>query len=136
MLYALDIFLTVFHSAFILFILFGWSYKKSRKLHMTALLLTLIAWMLLGLYKGVIGYCPLTDWHWDVKRALGETGMPSSFVEYMVEKAMGINFPTLMMDIFTASGLIFGIVMSIIIYLKEMKKPDQKVGAFTNNSEF
>lgn len=103
---------------------------------MTALLLTLIAWMLLGLYKGVIGYCPLTDWHWDVKRALGETGMPSSFVEYMVEKAMGINFPTLMMDIFTASGLIFGIVMSIIIYLKEMKKPDQKVGAFTNNSEF
>lgn len=126
MLYALDIFLTVFHSAFVLFILFGWSHQKSRKLHMTALLLTLIAWMLLGLYKGVIGYCPLTDWHWDIKRALGETGMPSSFVEYMVEKAMGMNFPTLMMDVFTASGLIFGIAMSAVIYFRESKKSDRK----------
>ena len=24
------------------------------------------------------GYCPCTDWHWDVKRRLGETGLPRS----------------------------------------------------------
>ncbi|MEQ9306923.1 MAG: DUF2784 domain-containing protein, partial [Marinoscillum sp.] len=130
------IFLTVFHSAFILFILIGWRLRQTRQIHMSALLLTLIAWLLLGLYKGVIGYCPLTDWHWDVKRALGETGMPASFVEYMVEKAMGINFPTLMIDIFTASGLIFGIAMSMIIYTKESKKSAGKVGTLPNNSEF
>lgn len=125
MLHVLDIFLTVFHSAFVLFILIGWSHRKTRTVHWTALLLTLIAWMLLGLYKGVIGYCPLTDWHWDVKRALGETGMPSSFIEYMVEKIMGINFPTLMVDIVTALGLVFGMIMSASIYWREVKKSRQ-----------
>ncbi len=121
MLHLLDLFLTVFHSAFVLFIVFGWLLPKFRKYHVTAILLTLVAWLLLGLYKGVIGYCPLTDWHWDVKRALGETGMPSSFIEYMVEKIIGLNFPTLMVDVATATGLIFGIVMSVYVYSKHVK---------------
>ena len=121
MLHLLDLFLTVFHSAFVLFIVFGWLLPKFRKYHVTAILLTLVAWLLLGLYKGVIGYCPLTDWHWDVKRALGETGMPSSFIEYMVEKILGLNFPTLMVDVATVSGLVFGIVMSVYVYSKHVK---------------
>lgn len=126
MLHFLDFFLTVFHSAFVLFILFGWMIPKFRKYHMTAILLTLVAWLLIGLYKGVLGYCPLTDWHWDVKRALGETNMPSSFIEYMVERAIGLNFPTLVIDVVTASGLIFGIAMSVIVYLKHLKNSSKK----------
>ena len=126
MLHFLDFFLTVFHIAFVLFILFGWMIPKFRKYHMTAILLTLVAWLLIGLYKGVLGYCPLTDWHWDVKRALGETNMPSSFIEYMVERAIGLNFPTLVIDVVTASGLIFGIAMSVIVYLKHLKNSSKK----------
>ncbi len=126
MLHFLDFFLTVFHSAFVLFILFGWMIPKFRKYHMTAILLTLVAWLLIGLYKGVLGYCPLTDWHWDVKRALGETNMPSSFIEYIVERAIGLNFPTLVIDVVTASGLIFGIAMSVIVYLKHLKNSSKK----------
>ena len=76
---------------------------------------------LLGLYKGVIGYCPLTDWHWDVKRALGETNIPSSFIEYMVEKILGLNFPSLMIDVATVTGLVFGVVMSVVVYHKNVK---------------
>ncbi|MAE84293.1 MAG: hypothetical protein CMB80_16240 [Flammeovirgaceae bacterium] len=121
MLQFLDLFLTVFHSAFVLFVVFGWTIPKFRKYHVTAILLTLVAWLLLGLYKGVIGYCPLTDWHWDVKRALGETNIPSSFIEYMVEKILGLNFPSLMIDVATVTGLVFGVVMSVVVYHKNVK---------------
>jgi len=112
MLHLLDIFFTVFHSAFIAFVLFGWIFPKTRKAHITALLLTFLAWMLLGLYKGNIGYCPLTDWHWQVKRSLGETNMSVSFVGYMIEHYLGLNFSRNFYDIVTAGGLIFGVIMA------------------------
>lgn len=131
MLQFLDWFLTIFHSAFVLFVCFGWGIPKFRKYHFTAILMTLVAWLLLGLYKGVIGYCPLTDWHWDVKRALGETGMPHSFIEYMVEKILGFNFSTLLIDISTVSGLVFGIVMSLVVYYKHTRSYSKQSKSIT-----
>ncbi|WP_421871328.1 DUF2784 domain-containing protein [Marinoscillum sp.] len=132
MLHFLDLFLTVFHSAFVLLVLFGWTIPKIRKYHVTAILLTLVAWLLVGLYKGYLGYCPLTDWHWDIKRALGETGMPSSFIEYMVEKVIGLNFPTLFIDIVTVSGLVFGIVMSLVGYVRHVRNSEKKPPQMAN----
>ncbi len=126
MLQFLDNFLTIFHIAFVLFIVFGWAHTRVRKFHITAILLTLVAWLLLGLYKGVIGYCPLTDWHWDIKRTLGETNLPRSFIEYMVEKAIGLNFSSLFIDIATVSGLLFGIFMSGWVYYRHSDNHTQK----------
>lgn len=126
MLYILDHFLTVFHLTFVVFVLIGWIFPSTRKAHVTALLLTIIAWMLLGLYKGVIGYCPLTDWHWDVKRALGETVLPGSFIEYMVEKITGINFSKVLIDSVTALGLLFGCCMAAITHWKDLRLSKRK----------
>lgn len=123
MLHILDTFFTVFHTLFVLFVLFGWAHRYSRKAHITALLLTFLAWMLLGLYKGVIGYCPLTDWHWDVKRALGESGMSGSFVGYMIENYIGLKFSRTFYDVVTAGGLAFGVVMSFIKHDWKKAKP-------------
>lgn len=130
MLILLDYFFTVFHAVFILFVVFGWYHEKTKKAHFTALLLTLAAWLLLGLYKGVLGYCPLTDWHWDVKRALGERGMPSSFVEYLLEKLTGIKFSRRLVDGATVAGLIFGIVMAFVKSRKvKVLSPKEKQAA-------
>jgi hypothetical protein len=101
----------------------GWISKTTRKAHLLALLLTFTAWMLLGLYKGVIGYCPLTDWHWDVKRALGETGMSSSFIGYMIEHYLGLKFSKIVYDVLAGAGLIFGVVMAMV---KQIKVKNQK----------
>lgn len=122
MLYALDIFFTVFHTGFVVFVLVGWAHPKTRKAHISALLLTLIAWLLLGLYTGVIGYCPLTDWHWEIKRALGEGRLPASFTEYMAERITGINFSKILIDTFTALGLVFGIIMAYYYHRQEQIK--------------
>lgn len=113
MLIFLDYFFTIFHTAFVLFVLFGWVPKSLRKFHISAIMLTLIAWLLIGFYKGVIGYCPLTSWHWDIKRQIGEVGMSGSFVGYMIEHYLGLKFSRLTYDVVTAGGLIFGVLMAL-----------------------
>ncbi len=119
MLIFLDYFFTIFHTALVLFVLTGWIFPKTRKAHGILLIAVLVAWLGIGFYKGVLGYCPLTAWHWDVKRALGENTMPSSFIEYMVEKVSGIDFDRKLVDICTAVGLIASIVMAVIMYWRE-----------------
>ncbi|MFY0601388.1 MAG: DUF2784 domain-containing protein [Cyclobacteriaceae bacterium] len=126
MLIFLDYFFTVFHSAIVLFILLGWIDRRTRKAHLVLLGLVLIAWFVIGLYKGVLGYCPLTDWHWDIKRSLGERDIPHSFIEYMVEKITGIDFKSKLVDGFTLGGLIISLVMAGVMQTKKRlsKKPN------------
>lgn len=114
----LNYFLTFFHSAVVLFVLFGWISKFTRKAHLITLALILISWLGIGLYKGVIGYCPLTDWHWDIKRELGERNIPSSFTEYMLEKITGMDFDRKLVDMGTAAGLILSVLAAGYVNLR------------------
>ena len=66
MLSFLDVLLTVFHLTLTLFNLTGWILKKTRKLHLVVLMVTAASWFVLGIWYGW-GYCPLTDWHWQVR---------------------------------------------------------------------
>jgi len=120
MLQFLDHFLTVFHSAFVLFVLIGWIHSRTRKAHIVALVLTAIAWGLLGLKYG-LGYCPLTDWHWDIKRELGETPLPNSFTKYIIDKITGLNTNAKLVDAATLAGLLFGITMATATFIQDRK---------------
>ena len=106
----LDIFFLVFHSLLVLFILFGWIWKRTRKAPLLVLILTMASWFGLGLRYG-FGYCPSTDWHWQVKRKLGESDLPNSFIEYVLERLTGHDFGAAAVDWAVAlSGLAaFGI---------------------------
>jgi hypothetical protein len=85
MLIFLDLLFFILHVVVILFNLFGWIWERTRRLHLWVIGITLASWLLLGLKYG-IGYCFLTDWHWQVKRKLGEINLPHSFVQYLFEK--------------------------------------------------
>jgi hypothetical protein len=39
-----------------------------------------------------MGYCPVTEWQWQVKERLGERNLPSNFIEYIAEKWTGHDF--------------------------------------------
>jgi hypothetical protein len=52
------------------------------------LLITLFSWGVLGIWYG-FGYCFLTDWHYQVLRELGETGMPNSYIAFLIERLTG-----------------------------------------------
>jgi hypothetical protein len=114
MLPLLDILLTILHLIIILFNLFGWIIKATRKAHFIVVLLTAASWFLLGIWFG-IGYCPITDWQWQVKEKLGERHLPNSFIEYYAEKLSGRNFDPLFFDIVTAIAFAFAALFSIYV---------------------
>ena len=66
MLQLLDVLLTIIHILIIVFNLFGWIPKRTRKAHLVSILLTAASWFVLGIWYGT-GYCPFTEWQWKVK---------------------------------------------------------------------
>jgi hypothetical protein len=84
----LDWFFLIFHGSFTLFNLVGWIWKKTRKIHLITILLTLFSWVVLGIWYG-FGYCFCTDWHWDVIRMLGRDPGTNSYIHYMVRELTG-----------------------------------------------
>lgn len=84
MLGALDLALTALHTALIAATLLLWIWRRTRRWHLALVTVIAASWLGLGplLGRGV-GYCALTDWHWSLKRSLGQHDMPSSFVGYL-----------------------------------------------------
>lgn len=106
----LDWFFVVFHGSLVLFNLTGWIWTKTRRLHLLTITLTLISWFGLGIFFGW-GYCPSTDWHWQVKRQLGETNLPASYIKYYADKLTAVNWDPFVVDMFT---LLFGLSAFVI----------------------
>jgi hypothetical protein len=87
----LDNFFFLFHTSWITFVLIGWIWRRTRRLHLFIITLTALSWFVLGLFYG-FGYCLFTDWHWRVKKALGETNLPNSYVNYYLDRITGRNW--------------------------------------------
>lgn len=120
----LDGFLFIFHFLFILFNLTGWIWKKTRKLHLVSILLTLASWFILGIFYGW-GYCPLTDWHWNVLHKMGRYGLPDSYVSYLIQRVLGYSFPDLLVDWLTVLLAFVALALSIrynFFNCKQVKK--------------
>jgi hypothetical protein len=116
----LDISFLVFHVSLILFILTGWIWRTSRRLHLVVTALTCVSWFGLGLLYGV-GYCPSTDWHWRVKELRGETDLPGSFVEYFIHRLTGLRLPPLLVG---AAVLVAGVTalgISIVLNWRDRR---------------
>jgi len=114
MLKLLDIFYTCIHLLIIGFNLFGWIWPKTRKLHLIVVTTSLLCWFGLGIWYGW-GYCPVTDWQWDVKEKLGETNLPNSFVKYFADKITGRDFPPPLVDRVTLICFIVAIIITIYV---------------------
>lgn len=109
-----DHFFIVFHTSFILFNLLGWIWKKTRKWNLATLILTGLSWTFLGIWYG-FGYCPCTDWHWQVLKKLGRTPDTPSYIEYLTERLTGLDVANQAADIATLA--IFIILLTISGYL-------------------
>ncbi|RMD98534.1 MAG: DUF2784 family protein [Calditrichaeota bacterium] len=114
----LDVFFLVFHSSLILFNLFGWIWRKTRKWNLLLLVLTGLSWFGLGIWYG-IGYCPCTDWHWQVKWKLGQHNLPNSYVKYLIDTLTGWNVNARVADIIAAAGYFSALAASIITNLRD-----------------
>lgn len=113
-----DYFFLIFHNLLIVFNLFGWIVKKWRRWHLACILLTFASWGILGIWYG-FGYCPLTDWHWQVLRKLGEYDLPSSYVSYLLDRTLGIRLSPNLVDALTVGSTLLALVASLWVNFRK-----------------
>ena len=121
MLQFLNIFWFVFHTAFLLFNLFGWIWKPTRRWHLYSVALTYASWFILGIWYGW-GYCACTDWHWSVRREMGIADHSDSYTHFLIHKLTGINLPGVVVDYMTLGGLLLATVASVWLNVRDVRR--------------
>lgn len=114
MLALLDVLFTIIHLMLIGFNLLGWLWPRTRKLHLICVGATAFSWLILGWWFG-LGYCPITDWQWQIKEKLGEQNLPNSFVKYWADKITGQDIAPSVVD--TATAVFFGLAVLLSVYV-------------------
>jgi hypothetical protein len=117
----LDKFFFVFHSTLIVLILFGWAWKKTRLINLVVILLTAFSWFFLGIWYGY-GYCPSTDWHWQVRAKLGIRDMPTSYTKFLLDSLTGWDVNQKTVDIFTLILLICALTASLYTNIRTWRR--------------
>jgi hypothetical protein len=116
----LDIFFVVFHTGIIIFSLAGWIWKKTRRLNLIVLGIIGSSWLFLGLLVGMLGYCPLTDWHFNILEKLGKTNLPNSYVKYLADRLTGQDFNAHMIDSVTLYSFVAALILSLILNVRDI----------------
>lgn len=117
----LDAFFVVFHGSIVLFNVVGWIWKRTRRLHLVVIGLTFLSWFGLGIFYGW-GYCPSTDWHWQVKRELGETDLPASYIKYYVDALSGRSWDPRVVDGVVVTVALGALIASIALNWRDRRR--------------
>lgn len=116
----IDFFFLIFHSFLTFFNLLGWIWKKTRKANLITLLLTGLSWFVLGIFFG-IGYCPLTEWHWQVLEKLGKHDLPYSYIKYLVYRLTSLDADATLVEYATTIGFFVALIMSVILNIRDFR---------------
>lgn len=117
----LDIFFIVFHSSLVIFNLFGWLLRRTRIWNLITLILTGGSWLFLGLIVGTLGYCPLTEWHFNVLRKLGENNLPTSYIKYLTDRITGLDVNEALVDKVTLYAFIAALAISLFLNIMDFR---------------
>lgn len=117
----LNIFFIVFHTAFTLFNITGWAFRKTRKWHLFTILLTAASWFILGIWYGW-GYCACTDWHWQVREAMGIYDRSHSYIHFLLLKLTGRNFNAELVEKATMVIFLVCTVLSVWLNIRDWQQ--------------
>lgn len=117
----LNYFFFFFHTVLIIFNSFGWFFKKFRKWNLITLLLTAFSWFILGIWYGW-GYCPCTDWHWEVRSQLGFQLSSNSYIHFLILELTGINFSESLVNSITLIVFFSSLFLSILTNIRDYKR--------------
>ncbi|MEO5947034.1 MAG: DUF2784 domain-containing protein [Chitinophagaceae bacterium] len=131
----LNIFFFVFHTAFTLFNIIGWGFSKTRKLHLITMLLTAGSWFILGIWFGW-GYCACTDWHWQVREAMGIHDRSNSYIHFLLQKLTGKYLNQQLVENATLIIFIVLFVLSIWLNIRDRKKRKMSGHNYKSNEKF
>ncbi|HEX6226085.1 MAG TPA: DUF2784 family protein [Chryseolinea sp.] len=114
-------FFFVFHVVLIFFNLFGWIPRLTRKLNLITLLFTAFSWLILGIFYG-LGYCFLTDWHWQIRDELGYSNESNSYIHFLILKLTGLSLNESQVNIFTAIFFCIALGLSIFFNIRDRRQ--------------
>jgi hypothetical protein len=120
MLYILNTLFFLFHSLWILLILFGWMHTRTLRISFCAVLLTALSWFGLGFWYGW-GYCICTDWHWKVRREMGIYDRSNNYVHFLIVELTGVDIPSDIVNSIVMFSFLISAVLSVLIYLREYR---------------
>lgn len=83
----------------------------------------------MGIWYGW-GYCICTDWHWQVRRALGDTDLPVSYITFLIRHWTGFHPDPYLVDV--ATGIVFGVALILSVALNYRDR--QQKGTTNTNS--
>jgi hypothetical protein len=109
----------IVHSAWILFNCLGWIWKRTRVWQLAAVTLTGLSWFGLGFWYGW-GYCPCTDWHWQVRARLGYRD-PPSYIQLLVRNLTGVDPGPALADLGAVVTLIVVTAISIALNIRDRR---------------
>jgi hypothetical protein len=121
----LNIFFFIFHTAFTLFNVTGWAFRKTRKLHLATMLLTAFSWFVLGIWYGW-GYCLCTDWHWTVRQKLGIHDRSSSYIHFLIFELTGVDLNPLLVEKATLAVFVLCLVLNITLLIRDRRKRQRR----------
>lgn len=119
----LNVFFFVFHGAFVLFILIAWAAPALRVWHLAAVGLTAFSWGVLGIWYGW-GYCPCTDWHWQVRMELGLEIPGDSYLHFLVVRLTGLDLNESVVDAAAVAVLVIALGMNFALRLRRRSTGD------------
>jgi hypothetical protein len=117
----LDKFFFGFHSILIVFSLFGWIWKKTRLANLIVLSMIAFSWFVLGIWYG-LGFCPSTQWHWQIRMKLGHDDMPESYIKFLVDSLSGFAVSATLVDTITVILFVAAFFFSVIANGRGWKK--------------
>ena len=85
------------------------------------LLLTAFSWFVLGIWFGW-GYCACTDWHWQVREAMGFTDRSNSYIHFLLLKLTGIDFNPKLVENVTLYVFLFCVAAAVWFYFRDKRK--------------
>lgn len=113
--HALNVGFFIFHTAWIAFNCLGWIWRRTRPWQLATVSLTALSWFGLGVVYGW-GYCPCTDWHWQVRARLGFDD-PRSYIQLLVRTLTGIELRSQVADtvavVTLAAAAVLGVALTI-----------------------
>ena len=118
----LDIFFVLLHTSLTLFNIFGWIWKKTRLANLITLALTGASWLFLGMLVGMLGYCPLTDWHFKILYRLGKTDLPTSYIKYLTDRLTGLDVNATLVDEVTLYAFVAALAISLFLNLRDWRR--------------
>jgi Protein of Unknown function (DUF2784) len=110
----------VFHTSWIVFTCLGWIWRATRPWQLTAAVLTALSWFCVGMRYGW-GYCPCTDWHWQVRARLGYQD-PPSYTQVLISELTGVSLSSVVADTLTVGTLAVVTVLGVVLNLRDRRR--------------